>query len=241
MDTIQIDGAMGEGGGQIIRTAVALAAITGKATELVRIRARRSKPGLQAQHLTAVRAAATLCRAELRGAELGSQYLRFVPTAEVVPGQYTFDLAKSVAERGVKQLQKDLSDYGVPVTPVLRDLPSSGAGASVLLVAECEKTTEGWQSLGERGKAMEQVATEAARKFKHWYRTECGTDEHLADQLALPAALTPGVSCWTTARVSEHLRTVLQVIPLFLSVETTVEENEDGTGTVRVNRTGNII
>ena len=78
LDTIRIDGAMGEGGGQIIRTAVALAAITGKPTEIVNIRAGRSKPGLQAQHLTSVKAAGLLCRAEMKGAELGSQFLRFV-------------------------------------------------------------------------------------------------------------------------------------------------------------------
>ncbi|MCW3052547.1 MAG: RNA-3-phosphate cyclase, partial [Chthonomonadales bacterium] len=52
---LQIDGAYGEGGGQIIRTSVALAALTGQSVDLFNIRARRSKPGLQAQHLTAVR------------------------------------------------------------------------------------------------------------------------------------------------------------------------------------------
>ena len=54
--TVAIDGSFGEGGGQIIRTSVSLAAITGKTVEIVNIRARRSKPGLQAQHLTAVAA-----------------------------------------------------------------------------------------------------------------------------------------------------------------------------------------
>ena len=76
---IAIDGAFGEGGGQIIRTAVSLSALTGQAVEITNIRAGRSKPGLQAQHLTAVRAAAALCGAALRGAELGSQYVRFTP------------------------------------------------------------------------------------------------------------------------------------------------------------------
>lgn len=77
---IQIDGAFGEGGGQIVRTSVSLAAITGQAVEIVHIRAGRGKPGLQAQHLTSVLAAGKLCGAEMVGAELGSQSLRFVPT-----------------------------------------------------------------------------------------------------------------------------------------------------------------
>src|SRR5205814_1688237 len=67
------------GGGQILRTSVSLAALTGQPVEIVNIRARRSKPGLQPQHLTAVRAAAELCSATLKGAEPGSQYLRFTP------------------------------------------------------------------------------------------------------------------------------------------------------------------
>src|SRR5262245_33306968 len=92
---VSIDGAFGEGGEQIIRTSVSLAALTGRAVEIVNIRARRSKPGLQAQHLTAVRAAATLCNAELKGAELGSQYLRFTPGALTTQDRFTFDVAEA--------------------------------------------------------------------------------------------------------------------------------------------------
>jgi RNA 3'-terminal phosphate cyclase (ATP) len=79
LEPVEIDGSLGEGGGQIIRTSVSLAAITGRAVQIVNVRARRSKPGLQAQHLTAVRAAAALCNADLKGAELGSQFVRFTP------------------------------------------------------------------------------------------------------------------------------------------------------------------
>lgn len=353
VDTIRIDGAMGEGGGQIIRTAVALAAITGKPTEIVNIRAGRSKPGLQAQHLTSVKAAGLLCHAEMRGAELGSQFLRFVPTTEVKSSYETFDVSEArqggsagatglvlqtvalplalasasnsvsttfrggthvpmspsadyieyvflpalremgvlakftvseagffpkgggeislsltsppnegidrtergklkrfvavittaqlpdhVAERGLAQLQKDLKDYGVPVIPVLKSLPSPGAGAAVLLVAECEKTVEGWQSLGERGKPMERVASDAARDFKKWFATGMGTDRYLADQLVLPSALCSSLcaapSRWTTSHVSEHLRTVIMVLSLYLPVSLLLTENADGSGLVEV-------
>ena len=95
LPTIAIDGAFGEGGGQIIRTSVSLAAITGRAVEIVNIRARRSKPGLQAQHLTSVRAAGALCDATLYGAELGSQFLRFIPGAKAQADSFRFDVAEA--------------------------------------------------------------------------------------------------------------------------------------------------
>jgi RNA 3'-terminal phosphate cyclase (ATP) len=76
---IEIDGSQGEGGGQVLRTSLALALITGKAFHLRNIRARRSKPGLQAQHLMSVKAAAQVGHARLRGASLGSVDLVFEP------------------------------------------------------------------------------------------------------------------------------------------------------------------
>src|SRR5580704_9634866 len=94
-ESVYIDGGFGEGGGQIIRTSVSLAALTGRTVEITNIRARRSKPGLQAQHLTAVRAAAAICNAELNGDKLESQYLRFVPGTVPTAGnaRFLFDVA----------------------------------------------------------------------------------------------------------------------------------------------------
>ncbi|MGZ5056745.1 MAG: RNA 3'-terminal phosphate cyclase, partial [Methylobacter sp.] len=68
-----IDGSYGEGGGQILRSSLSLAAITGRSVRIEKLRANRKKPGLAAQHLTSVRAAAMLCDATLEGAELGSK------------------------------------------------------------------------------------------------------------------------------------------------------------------------
>lgn len=88
---IDIDGAAGEGGGQILRTSLALSMCTGQAFTLRRIRARRPKPGLMRQHLTCVNAAAEVCAAQVQGAELSSQTLRFVP-GEVRAGRYQFNV-----------------------------------------------------------------------------------------------------------------------------------------------------
>ncbi len=88
-----IDGSYGEGGGQVLRTSLALAAITGQTVRIEHIRAGRKKPGLRPQHLTAVRAAAAVCAAHLEGDELGSRMLTFVPNSPARPGQYVFDVA----------------------------------------------------------------------------------------------------------------------------------------------------
>ncbi len=76
---ITIDGSLGEGGGQVLRTALSLAAITGETAAITNIRAKRRKPGLMRQHLTAVLAAGEICGAELSGAEIGSTELVFKP------------------------------------------------------------------------------------------------------------------------------------------------------------------
>jgi len=76
---LQIDGSVGEGGGQIIRTAIALAAITSKEVEITNIRANRPKPGLSAQHLHAVKAVERLSRGKTEGLALRSTRLQFSP------------------------------------------------------------------------------------------------------------------------------------------------------------------
>ncbi len=99
MTTRHIDGSHGEGGGQILRSALTLAAITGDTVCLENIRANRDKPGLRPQHLTAVRAAAIICNARLEGAELNSQTLTFAPQTPTQAGNYVFDV-NDVASSG---------------------------------------------------------------------------------------------------------------------------------------------
>ena len=93
---IEIDGAQGEGGGQVLRTSLALSLITGKAFHLHNLRAGRSKPGLQAQHLMSVKAAAQIGHAKLHGASLGSCDLDFEP-GEVAAGDLHFSIGTAGA------------------------------------------------------------------------------------------------------------------------------------------------
>jgi len=90
-DIITIDGSQGEGGGQILRSTVGLAAVVGRAVRIEKIRAGRSKPGLMRQHLTAMNAAAQICNGTLVGATLGSKDVTFEPQ-QVCAGKYQFSI-----------------------------------------------------------------------------------------------------------------------------------------------------
>jgi len=347
-ESVTIDGSHGEGGGQILRTSLSLSALTGKPVEIVKIRAGRSRPGLQAQHLASVKAAASLCAAHLEGAEIGSGRLLFAPQAAPTAGVYHFaigtagatalvmqtvlapllfapgasrvtvtggthvsfaptadylervylptlarhglraslespragffpkgggmvqaevtggavstpitltergdllsltalmvtsGLPATVAERGIATVRQEVTRLPVTMAVEAREVASVGPGASVLLVAECEGGFAGFSAVGERGKRMETVAEEACRDFRGWWETGAACEEHLADQLVLPMALTAGESRWTTSRATEHLRTVLWVVPQFLPVEATLAEKPDGSGlvTLRAGRGG---
>ncbi|MFT3765874.1 MAG: RNA 3'-terminal phosphate cyclase [Minicystis sp.] len=90
-----IDGSTGEGGGQILRSSLALSLVTGTPVKVHSIRARRSRPGLMRQHLTAVRAAAEIGHAEVTGADIGSREIVFRPKIKAEPGTYTFNVGSA--------------------------------------------------------------------------------------------------------------------------------------------------
>jgi RNA 3'-terminal phosphate cyclase (ATP) len=91
---IELDGAAGEGGGQILRTALTLSMITGQPFRIDNIRANRKKPGLMRQHLVAVQAATQISGASVAGAELGSRNLVFAPQA-IKGGDYRFAIGSA--------------------------------------------------------------------------------------------------------------------------------------------------
>ena len=99
---IEVDGAMGEGGGQVLRSALSLSLLTGQSFRLSRIRANRDRPGLLPQHLAAVQAAARVAGTEVRGDRVGSEEIEFAP-GPVRPGDYIFDIGTAGAISLVQQ------------------------------------------------------------------------------------------------------------------------------------------
>jgi len=99
---IEVDGAMGEGGGQVLRSALSLSLLTGQSFRLSRIRANRDRPGLRPQHLAAVRSAARVGGTEVRGDRIGSEEIEFAP-GPVRPGDYFFEIGTAGATSLVLQ------------------------------------------------------------------------------------------------------------------------------------------
>ena len=120
---IYVNGSAGEGGGQILRTSVALAALLGAALEIDRIRAHRKKPGLRPQHLTAVEAVARITGAAVEGATLGSCRLHLRP-GSIRGGDYVFDVA---------QVQRSAGSVGLLLQAVLPVLAFASTPSSLVL------------------------------------------------------------------------------------------------------------
>ncbi|MDM9382430.1 RNA 3'-terminal phosphate cyclase [Chlorogloeopsis sp. ULAP01] len=337
---IHIDGSYGEGGGQVLRTSLSLAAITSNPISIHNIRAKRKKPGLAAQHLTAVRAAAAICNAKVRGDSLGSTMLEFIPGGTINTGNYTFDVSEAqeggsagaitlvlqtvllplslasgdsqitlrggthvpfsppttyleqvylpLLKRMGIQMEMQLDAWGwypqgggrvrlwvnggrklsginleergnlqqVRGLAVVTELPSHipqrmasraenllreaglkavvqplrnkgiASGAGLFLTAEYENSLAGFSALGRVGLPAEKVAQIACEELLEFHQSGAVIDEHLADQLLLPAALAANQSKYRVAKVSMHLTTNAWVIEKFGLAKITVDEVE---------------
>ncbi len=345
-----IDGSYGEGGGQIVRTSLALAAITGRPVRLEKIRAGRRKPGLAAQHLTGVRAAAAVCAARLDGDALGSQSLSFTPGGPPRAGDYRFDVAanrrggsagatslvlqtvllplalaegvstvairggthvawsppfdylcdvwlpalesagvrvelelarwgwypvgqgeisarifglggrhlaplelnhrgrlssitgRAAASRLPGHIPRRMADHasemlaasGLVARIAPQTVPAACPGAGIFLTARYARGRAGFSTMGRRGKPSEEVAADAASALLDHHSSGAAVDEHLGDQLIVPACLAGGESTFTVSRVTAHLVTNAWTVEQFGLAEVTIEETEGGTGVVTI-------
>lgn len=340
-DIIKIDGSFGEGGGQILRTALSLSAITKRPFEIFNIRANRKIPGLSHQHLQAVNAIARICNAKITGNQLRSAHLKFYPE-EIKTGTYRLDIGTAgsvslvlqtifyplsladepssvtitggthvshspctdylsqqwlyflkkigfdaeiqtlragfyprgggevlvkinpanpqhplriknrgklinvngistvcnldinIALRQQIQAKKKLSEQNIPHEISIGETPALGKGTMLLLIGKFEHSQCCYFSLGAIGKRAETVADEACNEFFSFLKTNGVIDEHLADQLIIPLALTKGTSQFITPRVTQHLLTNIEIVKLFLPVTVNVSGNLNEEGTISI-------
>lgn len=347
-DFLIIDGSHGEGGGQILRSTLSLAVIAGRPVRIENMRANRKKPGLAAQHLTSVRAAAMLCDAEVKGAELGSQTLQFIPRKPARAGDYFLDVAQAreggsagsvmlvlqtlvlplalasgvstvilrggthvdmspsydyvhdvwlptlarmgiraelslvrsgwfpvgrgevrlriagdaellhlrlehrgplrsvtgralavnlpahICERMASRARGLLEQAGIAAEIEAVVLDAACPGAGMYLTAHYENSLAGFGAQGKRGKPAEQVAEEACFALLHHYRSGAVLEQHLADQLILPAALCRGESVFGVECISPHLVTNAWVVERFKLAQIDIAPAADGTGLVKI-------
>ncbi|UVS70434.1 RNA 3'-terminal phosphate cyclase [Nitrososphaera viennensis] len=323
MEPIKIDGSQGEGGGQILRTAISLSAVTGTPVEVTDIRAKRENPGLRPSHLAAVKVVADLFGARVENLQVGAEWVRFSPSAggrfaggprrvdigtagsisltlmaaipavslsgngleiEITGGtdvraspttdymryvvseayrsagiKFSLDvlkrgyypkgggivkatiepcskpapvellngravapritsvcsqLPKHVAERQISAALLSLEKSGIKCTNYTASFetaPSPGTSMLVYSASDFGGPFVGGDSIGEVGKRAEQVGQEAAARYLESTLAGAAVDPFLADMLVLPMCLAKGISKYRTSRVTEHLRTNLQV------------------------------
>jgi len=330
MQPVEIDGSFGEGGGQILRTSLALSSLLKRPLKIKNIRAKRKNPGLAAQHLTCINSLTEVCRAHTEGAHLRSTFLLFNPTTLPQPGsRFSFDietagsvsllfhalypvflysgggeltltggthvewsppfehikwafapalgwfggsvdvellragfyprgggiirakisplqelapiqmlkrgkvetllcrivlakLPEHIARRQEKTLREALSGHNLRFVH-LRP-PAAGPGNSVSIQIVAQNCYALFSSLGRKGKPAEEVAREVTFAVERFLSTTATVDEHLADQLLLPAALARGKSRFLCPRVTQHLLTNAHVIKRFLDVDIRISE-----------------
>jgi RNA 3'-terminal phosphate cyclase (ATP) len=330
-----------EGGGQMLRSALSLSLITGRAFRLVRIRAQGDPPGLRPQHLACVRGAVAISGAQCEGAVVGSSELEFVPREPVKSGRYVLEVGTAdsapllfqslyyplvlagpsqltvrggthvphspsyhylariwlpalvpfglsaqlqlrqagfypegsgefratiperaapsagvnfaargtlrevdvtsfvgglpfeIADRQARAAVAALREQGIYSNAENLPLPTSGsAGTMVFIAAQFEHTVAGFTALGDRARPAESVGKEAAELLASFMESGGALDQHLADQILLPAGLlaagllfpeTAGETVLSTAPITPHLTTTASVIQSFLPVQIRVE------------------
>jgi RNA 3'-terminal phosphate cyclase (ATP) len=338
-----IDGSEGEGGGQILRTAVSLSAITGTPVEVVNIRAKRPNPGLRPQHMVGIKVISDLFNANAENLQVGADWVRFSPSDRFEGGSVKVDvgtagsipmilmavvpavslsnngleieitggtdvrasptidyvrhvvadayrsigikfscdvirrgyypkgggvvrtviepckepgtmellstrevasritsvcgqLPRHVAERQISSALIALEKKGIRCSNYSASIETSASPGSSILVYSASDFGPyiGGDSIGELGKRAEAVGTEAADRFLESALAHVPVDPFLADMLVLPLALAKGRSRCRIARVTEHLRTNLQVASQMVGCRYSIEQ-QDKTYIVTIN------
>jgi RNA 3'-terminal phosphate cyclase (ATP) len=142
------------------------------------------------------------------------------------------NLPEHIAKRQQQQVERRLGGWVPELTVETVTLSSPGPGTAVFLQAECEQSGGGFTALGKRGKPAERVADEAVDQLEAYLAANAAIDKHLADQLILPLVFAPGQSSFSTAAITRHLLTNIEVVQAFLPVQISVAGEEGKPGRV---------
>jgi RNA 3'-terminal phosphate cyclase (ATP) len=143
-------------------------------------------------------------------------------------------LPAHVADRMASRARERLADLDPGASIACVRPPAACPGAAIFLTATYENVRAGFSASGERGKRAEDVADEAVDRLFAHHRSGAALDEHLADQILAPLCFASGVSVFTTARLSPHLRTNAWVIEQFGLARVALEEARNGCARVTV-------
>lgn len=141
-------------------------------------------------------------------------------------------LPEHIRVRQKGQLQARLQKAGIQAEIELLDIRAQNPGTLVFICAQGKDSVAGFSSLGARGKRAEQVADEAADALFHFLESKVALDHHLADQILIYLATTPGKHQFTTSKVTQHLLTNAWVIEKFLPVQFEIRGGLGETGRV---------
>jgi RNA 3'-terminal phosphate cyclase (ATP) len=149
------------------------------------------------------------------------------------------NLDRSIAERQKRQAIGRLLSHFPSLLIKTISLPANNKGTFLLLAAEfasggAQLSRCCYCALGEPGKPAERVADEAVDSFETFLQSEAAIDHHLADQLLLPLSLANGSSLLSSARITQHLITNIEVIRHFLPVEIDISGTLNKPGTIRI-------
>lgn len=148
----------------------------------------------------------------------------------------TSDMAPQAGERVLAMLAHRLEGRGVEPETSVNPVHGVESGLSVTVFAEFERGCGSGSCVLERGQNLSAAAEGAWGAFAEWFDTKAAVDPYLADQMLLPAILTPGLSRFTTPCLTRRLLTMVWVVKQFLPIKITVRGREGEPGTVEVER-----
>jgi len=144
------------------------------------------------------------------------------------------NLPAHICERMVSRAREFLEQAGITVDIEAAVLETACPGAGIYLTAHYENSLAGFSAQGKRGKPAERVAEEDCAALLHHYQSGAALEQHLADQLILPAALCQGESVFSVERISPHLVTNAWVVERFGLARIDIAPAADGTGFVKI-------